>query len=92
MARHTDRIAVVVGYTEVEHRAGEGGGLDGVLQGGHLMPDRFDDDVGLVDASRRDPAVAGGAHGLVDPEIPTAPDRSTGSTPVTWAAPNAFAT
>ena len=66
---HADRVAVVVGHTEVEHRAAERRRLDRVAERRDLMPDRLDHDVGLV--VRRQvahPPVAGGAHHGVDAE------------------------
>ena len=50
---HTDRVTVVVGHPEVEHRAPGRGGLDGVAECRDLMADRLDDDVGPVVAGVR---------------------------------------
>ena len=51
---HADRVGLVVGNAEIEHRPAERGGLDGVAQGRHLMADGLDDDVGAVGAGRVD--------------------------------------
>lgn len=66
---HTNRVGVVVGNAEIEHGAAGGGGLDRMSQGGHLVTDSFDDDVGVVGCRQpAHPAVAGSAHRVVDSE------------------------
>ena len=49
---HADRVAVVVGHAEVEHRAAGRSGFDRMAQGGHLMADGFDHDVRPVGRRR----------------------------------------
>lgn len=89
---HADRIAVVVGYSEIEDRPAHRRGIDRVTKGGDLMADGLDHDIRpIAGLQTAHPPVAGGAHDRVDPELLADRSRSTGSTPVTWRAPNAFA-
>src|SRR4029077_9130492 len=55
---HADRVAVVVGHSEVEDGAAERGRLDGVPERGDLMADGLNDDVGpVVSVQMAHPAV-----------------------------------
>jgi len=66
---HANRIGLVIGNTEVKDSAAGGGGFDRMPQGGHLVADSFDDDIGAVAGGQSaHPAVAGRTHRLVDSE------------------------
>src|SRR5258708_39897689 len=67
---HADRIAVVVGDAEVEHRPTGGRGFDRMAECRHLMTHGFDHDVRPVFAGQLTyPPVTGGPRIRVDTEL-----------------------